>query len=201
MNKNIEDYIFRKDDFLDKKYCEKSISELKFCDWRKHEVYSQNSTLPMEYTDPKVGDLIQAGIIGSNLQEEIEAINEEIVGRASSAIQEYIENLNFIWFNGWEGYSAIKFIRYLPGQEMTVHCDLIHSMFDGVRKGIPILSMIGHLNDDYEGGETFFFDDKNGTKIDTKQGDLLIFPSSFLFPHYVTPVTKGVRYSYVSWVW
>jgi predicted 2-oxoglutarate/Fe(II)-dependent dioxygenase YbiX len=155
----------------------------------------------MQYADPKVGDLLQAGVIGSDSQEKVEDINELIVGKASSVIREYIENLNFIWFRGWEGYSPIKFIRYLPGQEMTVHCDLIHSMFDGVRKGIPILSMIGHLNDDYEGGETYFFDDKNGEKVDTKQGDLLIFPSSFLFPHYVTPVTKGVRYSYVSWVW
>ena len=201
MNKNIEDYIFRKENFLDKEYCEKSISELKICEWTKHELYTSNSVLPMQYADPKVGDLLQAGVIGSDLQEKVEDINELIVGKASTAIQEYIENLNFIWFRGWEGYSPIKFIRYLPGQEMTVHCDLIHSMFDGVRKGIPILSMIGHLNDDYEGGETYFFDDKNGEKVDTKQGDLLIFPSSFLYPHYVTPVTKGVRYSYVSWVW
>ena len=38
-------------------------------------------------------------------------------------------------------------------------------------------------------------------KIDTKKGDLLIFPSNFLYPHEVEPVTKGVRYSYVSWIW
>ena len=38
-------------------------------------------------------------------------------------------------------------------------------------------------------------------KIDTKKGDLLIFPSNFLYPHKITPITKGVRYSYVSWVW
>jgi hypothetical protein len=198
LKKNIEDYIFHKENFLDKEYCEKSISELKICEWTKHELYTQNSVLPLIHTDPKVGDLLQAGVIGTDSQEKAENINELIIGKVSSAIQEYIGNLNFIWFRGWEGYSSIKFIRYLPGQEMTVHCDFIHSMFDGVRKGIPILSIIGHLNDDYEGGETYFFEDK---KIDTKQGDLLIFPSSFLYPHYVTPVTKGVRYSYVSWVW
>ena len=38
-------------------------------------------------------------------------------------------------------------------------------------------------------------------KIDTRKGDLIIFPSNFLYPHKITPVTKGVRYSYVSWVW
>ena len=38
-------------------------------------------------------------------------------------------------------------------------------------------------------------------KIDTKKGDLVIFPSSFLYPHEICKVTKGSRYSYVSWVW
>ena len=111
---------------------------------------------------------------------------------------QYIENFKFDWFTGGEGYSKIKFIRYSPGQTMQNHCDHIHDMFEGERKGIPILSIIGILNDDYEGGELIMFEDK---KIDTKKGDLLIFPSNFLYPHKVTPVTKGVRYSYVSWVW
>jgi predicted 2-oxoglutarate/Fe(II)-dependent dioxygenase YbiX len=81
---------------------------------------------------------------------------------------------------------------------MQNHCDHIYSLFDGKRKGIPVLSIIGILNDDYDGGELIMLEDK---KIDTKKGDLLIFPSNFLYPHQITPVTKGVRYSYVSWVW
>ena len=81
---------------------------------------------------------------------------------------------------------------------MQNHCDHIQSMFDGERRGIPILSIVGILNDDYEGGELIMFGDK---KIDTKKGDLWIFPSNFLYPHEITPVIKGVRYSYVSWAW
>jgi len=38
-------------------------------------------------------------------------------------------------------------------------------------------------------------------KIKLKQGDLILFPSLFLYPHRVEPVFKGVRYSYVSWVY
>ena len=81
---------------------------------------------------------------------------------------------------------------------MKIHCDHVHSLFDGERRGVPILTIIGILNDDYEGGELIMFD---GTKIDTKKGDLLIFPANFLFPHEVELVTKGTRYSYVTWVW
>ena len=113
-------------------------------------------------------------------------------------ILEYVKSLKFDWFYEWTGYSAIRFNRYFPGQTMLNHCDHIHDMFDGEKKGIPVLSIIGILNDDYEGGEMIMFEDK---KIDTKKGDLLIFPSNFLYPHRIAPVTKGVRYSYVSWVW
>ena len=127
--------------------------------------------------------------------------NDVIIKKLRGALEEYVRGLDFYWFSGWEGYTGIKFIRYFPGQEMKVHCDHIHSMFDGVRKGVPILSIIGHLNDDYEGGETYMFDDKDGDLLETEKGDLYVFPSCFLFPHYVTPVTKGTRYSYVSWVW
>jgi predicted 2-oxoglutarate/Fe(II)-dependent dioxygenase YbiX len=38
-------------------------------------------------------------------------------------------------------------------------------------------------------------------EIKFKTGDLLIFPSNFLYPHRVEPVTKGVRYSFISWTW
>ena len=127
-----------------------------------------------------------------------EKINDFIIQELHSTILEYIESFKFDWFAEWTGYSSIKFLRYYPGQTMQSHCDHIRSMFDGERKGVPILSIIGILNDDYEGGELIMFEDK---KIDTKKGDLLIFPSNFLYPHKVTPVTEGVRYSYVSWVW
>ena len=32
-----------------------------------------------------------------------------------------------------------------------------------------------------------------------KKGDILIFPSVFLFPHEVKPITSGTRYSFVTW--
>ena len=80
---------------------------------------------------------------------------------------------------------------------MALHADHIHSIFDGERKGIPILSVLGVLNDDYEGGEFVLIDEK----IDLSKGDIIIFPSNFMYPHKVEPVTKGTRYSYISWIW
>ena len=34
----------------------------------------------------------------------------------------------------------------------------------------------------------------------TKKGDLLVFPSSFTYPHEVLPVKSGTRYSIITWI-
>ena len=51
------------------------------------------------------------------------------------------------------------------------------------------------LNNDYEGGEFEFFNNKN--KIKEKAGTILVFPSYMV--HKVNPITKGTRYSLVAW--
>ena len=79
---------------------------------------------------------------------------------------------------------------------MSRHSDHIVSLFTGEQRGIPVLSIVGVLNDDYQGGEFIMFDDY---EIKFKAGDVIIFPSIFLYPHKVKPVKKGIRYSFVSW--
>ena len=113
-------------------------------------------------------------------------------------IDNYIKYYNFKWFDGWQGYTTIRFNRYEKNKKIAEHCDHIHTMFDGKIKGIPTLSVLGILNDNYKGGEFIMFQNK---VIKLKQGDLLIFPSNFLFPHKVEPVSEGIRYSYISWVY
>jgi predicted 2-oxoglutarate/Fe(II)-dependent dioxygenase YbiX len=34
-----------------------------------------------------------------------------------------------------------------------------------------------------------------------KAGQLMVFPSNFLFPHKVETVTEGTRYSFASWAY
>mgnify|MGYP003111580338 CR=1 FL=1 len=57
------------------------------------------------------------------------------------------------------------------------------------------LSMTIVLNEDYEGGEFEFFDEKR--LIKEKLGTVIVFPSYMI--HRVKPVTKGTRYSLVVW--
>ena len=81
---------------------------------------------------------------------------------------------------------------------MFEHCDHIHTLFEGDRKGVPTLSIIGMLNDDCEGGDLVFFQNKKNV---LSAGEVVIFPSNFLYPHKVTPIKKGCRVTFVSWVW
>ena len=91
--------------------------------------------------------------------------------------------------------SEVRLNRYGEGKDMKTHFDHIHSMFDGENKGIPILSVVGLLNDNFTGGEFYV----NGVNMKLKKGDIIIFPSNFMYPHEVKTIKKGERYSYVSW--
>jgi predicted 2-oxoglutarate/Fe(II)-dependent dioxygenase YbiX len=64
------------------------------------------------------------------------------------------------------------------------------------------LSAVLFLNNDYEGGELCFADPINQEcylKVSAAPGRLIVWPSNFLYPHAVTPLKKGKRYSVVSW--
>ena len=42
---------------------------------------------------------------------------------------------------------------------------------------------------------------KEEKEIKLKKGDIVVFPSVFMYPHRVDRITEGVRDSFVSWVW
>ena len=123
---------------------------------------------------------------------------EIFMDKIYESLTDYMKYINLPYFDGWKGYSPIRWNRYKEDRKMAEHCDHIQSLFEGKRKGVPILSCLGSLNDNFEGGDLVFFGSK---VVEFKRGDLLIFPSNFLYPHRVEPVKSGVRWSYISWVW
>lgn len=90
-----------------------------------------------------------------------------------------------------------RFNIYRTGDSMDEHVDNIHSLFTPPVQGVPILSVVALINDDFEGGDFTLC----GQRMDLKAGDVIIFPSCFLFPHSVGKVTSGTRLSFVSWAW
>ena len=64
------------------------------------------------------------------------------------------------------------------------------------------LSIIINLNDDYEGGDLIFTDQKEKEikRLKLGKGSIVFFPSNFMYPHGIQPITKGTRYSIVAWL-
>jgi PKHD-type hydroxylase len=68
---------------------------------------------------------------------------------------------------------------------------------DPTDRKISVVIQLSNPND-YEGGQFEFFGSIDLFDTFLPQGSVLIFPS--FMPHRVTPVTKGIRRSLVSWV-
>lgn len=89
--------------------------------------------------------------------------------------------------------TGYELLRYNTGDFYLEHTDAANVGNHPHR----ILSCSFGLNNDYEGGEFAFFGRELKYKI--KKGSCIMFPSSFMFPHEVMPVTSGTRYSIVTW--
>jgi predicted 2-oxoglutarate/Fe(II)-dependent dioxygenase YbiX len=188
INESIKDYVKVYNNFLDKDFCEGVIKELQNNDWETHSFYIPSKDKYVSYDN----DLA----ISFNAKDKCSL---KLSHKIWDAIDQYIlkDFKSFeSWFNGWNGYTQARFNKYVVGTTMKEHCDHIHTVFDGERRGIPVLSIVGALNEDYEGGDFIMWETE---KIELPQGSIMIFPSNFMYPHRVTPVTQGTRYSYVSW--
>jgi len=190
MKKDIESYI-KVYNVLDKKTCSEVIKDLKSKTWSEHTFYNYRENTSVNRSGKQELDVCFA----NNKFKHYDYIMKKIWDVLHKY---YYEDLSLPWLQGWNGYTPLKYNRYQKNKKMAYHWDCIYSVFDGERKGIPTLSIVGSLNENYTGGEFIMFEDK---QIKLNTGDFLIFPSTFFYPHKVEPVTKGTRYTFVSWVW
>jgi predicted 2-oxoglutarate/Fe(II)-dependent dioxygenase YbiX len=114
-------------------------------------------------------------------------LDKYIFASASKCIQEY--NTKHLHCNIEED-SGYELLKYHEGCFYIEHVDSFKA-----RPRSVSCSFI--LNDDFEGGEFAFFNRELIYKLE--KGDALMFPSNFMYPHEVMPVTKGTRYSIVTW--
>jgi predicted 2-oxoglutarate/Fe(II)-dependent dioxygenase YbiX len=114
-------------------------------------------------------------------------LDQEVFGGTSRAITKYNNKFTQAQIEQDSGY---ELLRYKPGQFYLQHTDSF--------KDVPrTISCSFSLNDDYEGGEFAFFDREIAIKA--PKGSAVLFPSNFMYPHEILPVTKGIRYSIITW--
>ena len=191
MNTDIRDYARVYKGFLDQDTCITAINQSKNVMFKQHTFYNH------ERGDYRTMSGDQELDVFTDNKFDVD-ISRLIIDKLWNAIKQYTLDVDVPCFNSWDGYSAIRYNKYVENRKMAIHNDHIKSLFTGEDRGIPVLSCLGALNNDYLGGEFIMWEKE---VIDLRAGDLLIFPSNFLYPHMVAPVKSGTRYSYISWVW
>tara|TARA_Y100000287_G_scaffold176041_1_gene166357 strand:+ start:626 stop:1165 length:540 start_codon:yes stop_codon:yes gene_type:complete len=179
MMKNLDEFVYV-ENVLSREQCVHAIKTLDNGEWQPHRWYGWKDN---EYHNNKDFDTAYS----VDLQV---AWRDNIVGCINNYKKKY-PNCDA------DHFCQIRFNKYNESQYIAKHVDHIRSLFDGKAKGVPLISLVGLLNDDFEGGEFLL----NGEDMELKAGDLLIFPSTFSYEHMTTPVEKGTRYSYVLWGW
>lgn len=174
---------------IPRQVCQDILQEIKGNEWSTHSWYTYAGN---NYHSEQEKEL--------DTQPTTQALQDRLAPYILQAMQEYMIKFgnqkdekirSFV-----KTFTPIRFNRYLPGTMMREHYDHIHSIFDGQHKGIPILTILGALNDGYEGGELVFF---GHHEIKFQAGDIMIFPSNFMYPHEVKELKKGERYTFVGW--
>lgn len=180
----LEDYVKVYYDVVPEDLCDAIAKEYSNCDlWEPAEIGSG--------IDPSIRNVDQIFISGeevignSQLRKELD---DRLFESVSSVSKKYHEDFEHFVINIDTGY---QLLRYKEGQFYTQHVD----SFVTQQRSLSC-SLI--LNDDYEGGEFCFWD---GTMMHKPpKGAALVFPSNFMYPHEIKPVTKGERLSIITWL-
>lgn len=90
-----------------------------------------------------------------------------------------------------------QLVGWSEGMDMKPHADNMEPDGGPNISSHRNFSSIIYLNDDYEGGHTYF--PSLGVRVAPKRGTLVLFGAGYEFVHGVTKVTKGKRYIYSGW--
>lgn len=186
----LKDFIYHEKGALPSPICDNIVTTIKERAWFKHTWYNQikDKTFSKDTKELDVQD------ITLELQGMVDPYLHQTFHRFNDKYKFDIKNTEQIAYQ----FSTVRFNRYSEGQIMRQHHDHIYSIFDGARKGIPIISIILNFNDEYEGGQLYFWHDY---ELSLGKGDIVMFPSLFMYPHGVREPTKGERFSGVCWAW
>lgn len=122
----------------------------------------------------------------SEASQKLQQIWQDCFDRQEMAVKDYCRKYNIHNLRYWE---AFNFIRYEVGQHFMEHHD------HGFSYNCTV-SLVGYLNDDYKGGEIYFR--LHNLDYKPKAGDVVLFPSNFMYPHQAKIVTEGTKYSLVT---
>lgn len=186
MSRDIRDYIKVIDDVVPLDLCDKIINEFKDNDpaWRAAET---SAGVLKQVRNVDIVGLENLSVLHYNIAER----HQIITGLNGAMVWIMMKYRKFVPGVNFANHSGFDLLRYREGCFYKEHTD----SFNAIPRH---LSISLHLNDDYEGGEFGFYN--QDLKIKAKKGSAVVFPSNFMYPHEIMPVTQGTRYSIVTWI-
>jgi len=183
---NIKDYIVTLDNVLTPNLCDAILEEYASSgEWQQTVV--GGGEVREDIRNATTIQMSQDFVIARNAETR-QKLDAYLFTSVVAAVGRYKENFDHCRIEEDSGY---ELLRYKTGQFYTQHVD---SFKDRPRA----ISCSLALNDDYEGGEFGFFDRE--LVIRAPKGGAVFFPSNFMYPHEIIPVTKGTRYSIITWL-
>jgi hypothetical protein len=126
--------------------------------------------------------------------EEFAAMDDEVFKIMSRAKDIYIKTLREMrgieYTPHLSGTEGNQILHYPEGYYFREHCD----NSGGTSR---TLTCTLNISDDHDGGLFRFLRGEFDVRLNA--GDAVLFPSNFMFPHEVTEITRGERYSIVTW--
>jgi len=160
-----------------------------------------NAAAVKESTDPMVNKKTRdTSTFGIPYKGEIKDILTENLNEA------FLVNVNNLFFEhfdpiekdymatygvGSNWHDIYGILKYGEGQQFTNHIDDHPSYHRRV-------STVYYLNENYTGGEINF--PRFGVTLKPKANQMIVFPSTYVYNHSVSPVIEGERYAVVSWL-
>jgi len=184
--KNLTDYILILKNIIPDNLCDDILNEYKNSNEWRDAVVGLNPTINKEIRNCSYLQMSSNIIIEKNKNVR-KSLDNKVFECAKEAIKEYNKKFNQAMISKDNGYDLLK---YEKGGFYTQHID---SFFKLSRT----ISCSFILNNDFKGGGFSFFDNKIIYHL--KKGEVIMFPSNFLYPHSVLPVIQGTRYSIVTW--
>jgi predicted 2-oxoglutarate/Fe(II)-dependent dioxygenase YbiX len=183
--KNINDYISVFEGVITEPLCDAILSEFSNEEeWQKTVV--GNGIINDKIRTAETIVISYPQVIEKNTKIRLK-LDKYLFVSAGLAIKKYNEKFPLAKIEQDSGY---ELLRYKENQFYTQHTDSF--------KAVPrAISCSFALNDNYEGGEFAFFNRELVYKL--KKGSCIMFPSNFMYPHEIMPVTSGTRYSIITW--
>jgi len=163
--------------------------------------FAWNAAAVKESTDPMVNKKTRdTSTFGIPYKGKIEDVAVQSLGDA------FLNNLNNLFFENFdpierdyietygiftEWHDTYGILKYGEGQQFTNHID-DHPTYH--RR----ISTVYYLNENYTGGEINF--PRFGVTLKPKANQMIVFPSTYVYNHSVSPVIEGERYAVVSWM-